>query len=469
MPLFYPVKKAVDLWSSSRARLLQTWDNLKTSFWFVPTIMAMATLVLSLVTLSLDQWVTIKRTGMLGWLFAGDPQSVSALLTTIIGSIISVFSVVFSVTIVSLTLAAGQFGPRVLRNFMRDRGTQIVLGVFISTFLYSLLALQQVKQAHEHASVPHVSVFTSLILVIISLGTLIYFIHHVAESIQAPNVITRVSAALGQAIDRFYPDSIDSADARSQDHLDGQVAQRLKTEGRDVCSNTEGYVQAIDEEHLLSVAHEHQMVFQLHCRAGYFVVPGFRLARIYPDRDLPDEVIENVRNAIVLGDRRTDTQDVEFAVHQLVEVALRALSPGINDPFTAHSCIDRLGAALTRLSQRRMRGPVLSDDQGQPRVILVTSDFAGIVNSVFNQIRQAGRTHPSVVIRLLEVITIIASQSRTDPQHAALRRQADMIHRDAMATVPVQEDRDDISQRYEQAVRTLRHAPADQISNSLHV
>jgi uncharacterized membrane protein len=436
-----------------KAHLLKYWDRLRSSFWFVPTIMAGAAVALSFVTVALDKAVTIDRwLQAQSWSYTGGAEGASLVLGTIASSMITIAGVVFSMTLVALSLASSQLGPRLLRNFMRDTTNQLVLGTFVATFVYCLLVLRTIRRADEIAFVPHLSVTIGVLFALFSLGVLIYFIHHVSVSIQADEVVARVGAELVQGIERLFPEQMGHAGAPTYPGLTAEFDSRA----RPVAAAEDGYLQFIDTDALMRLAREEDLLFRLERRPGQYVVMGCALVLVKPAERVNDDLTTRVNAAFVLGDQRTAAQDIEFAIHQLVEIAVRALSPGINDPFTAITCVDRLGSALRRLALRDMPSPYRLDKQGRLRVVVFAVGFPEIVDAAFNQIRQYARSSAAVTIRLLETITVIAGALRREEDRAALRRHADMIVRGGRAGLPENEDRREVEERYQAAIRALR-------------
>ncbi len=430
------------------------WESLRANFWFVPTVMVAAAVVLSLVTINLDKAAAASnRVATLGWTFTRGPEGSRAVLSTVAGSMMTITSVTFSITIVALQLASSQFGPRLLRNFMRDRGNQFSLGTFIATFAYCLLVLRTVNGTEDQRFVPHIAVTVGLILALTSLGVLIYFIHHAAASIQAETVIANVGRDLEEAIGRLYPES---AGAESPNHsTDQSILADFRRDSLPVASDQSNYLQNIDLERLIDVASEHKIILRVPQRPGKFVVKGADLARVLPADRLNDEIADAVRDAFYFGAIRTLTQDIEFAIDQLVEIAVRALSPGVNDPFTAINCVDRLSAALVTLSGREFPSDFRLDDNGELRLVTNSSTISGLVNAAFDQIRQAARNDAAVTIRLLESIAAIATQTRNPTWHLALKRQAEMIQRSSAQAIPEGIDRSEVDSRFREVIQAL--------------
>ncbi len=402
--------------------LSNCWESLRANFWFVPTLMAVAAIALSWVAINLDKHAAANHgVTALGWTFTRGPEGSRAVLSTVAGSMMTITSVTFSITIVALQLASSQFGPRLLRNFMRDRGNQVSLGTFIATFAYCLLILRTVNGTEDEQFVPHISVTIGLLLAFISLGVLIYFINHAAGSIQVENVIGNVSQDLDDAIARLYPESLGAVPPDDLgDPVEPRVTAGLDRESVAIAATRSDYLQAIDLDGLLDLAVKHDLIIRVAHRPGKFLVTGNDLAWVWPVQRIEDKLAGAIRGAFYLGRHRNLTQDIEFAIDQLVEIAVRALSPGVNDPFTAINCIDRLGEALVVLVEKKFPSNYRYHD-GRLRVIVESSTIEGIINAAFDQIRQSARKDVAVTIRLLETIATVARRAQGHQAREALR------------------------------------------------
>ncbi|OYY60902.1 MAG: hypothetical protein B7Y51_11145 [Burkholderiales bacterium 28-67-8] len=425
-----------------RALLLKYWDRLRSSFWFVPAGMACLAAAMALAAVALDRAAAadgwLQR---LGWIHTGGAEGASLLLGAVAGSMISIAGTVFSMTLVALSLASSQLGPRLLRNFMRDAANQVALGTFVATFVYCLLVLRTIRRADEVAFVPHLSVSIGVLLAMASIGVLIYFIHHVSVSIQADEVVARVSRELEHGIDRLFPSHLgNAAPANSKAPGDVDLPAAFAREARPVGALEDGYLQLIEVEALMTLASQEDLLLQLQRRPGHYLVKGQVMLMVWPGERVTESLVEKINAAFVLGDQRTAAQDIEFSFHQLVEIAVRALSPGINDPFTAIACVDRLASALSRLARRDVPSPLRFDAQGRLRLVAPGSSFAGIVDTAFNQIRQNARSNPAVAIRMLDAIAQIAAHVRSAQDASCLRHHADMIVRGARQAVPEADD-----------------------------
>jgi len=443
-----------------RVQVFKTWERVHSSFWFLPAVMAGGAMVLAFATVAMDTVVTDWLTLNWGLIFTGGAEGASSLLGAIAGSMITIAGVVFSMTLVALSLASSQLGPRLLRNFMRDTTTQMVLGTFVATFLYCLLVLRTVRRAEEIVFVPHLSVALGVLLAVVSVGVLIYFIHHVSVSIQANEIVARVGRELIEGIERLFPETIGRGAPRiPTDPPDADFLDRFDREARPIGSAGDGYLQFVDGDALMAFAMQEDVVIRLVRRPGDYVVATRPLALVWPGNKVTDQLIDRVNSAFALGNQRTSGQDIEFAVNQLVEIAIRALSPGVNDPFTATTCVDRLGSALCRLAQRDMPSPYRHDTQDQLRVIAPVFTFPDVTDAAFNQIRQYGRSSTAVTIRLLETIAEVAGSVHRSEDRVALLRHVRMIARGSGGGLPEDEDRQEVEERFQSASQLLSKSP----------
>ena len=447
-------------------RLRAAWEYLRGTYWAVPSAMSVAAVLLSIGMIQLDQAATPKLLDQLSWVYTGGPEGARAVLSTIAASMITVAGVTFSITIVALTLASQQFGPRLLRNFLRDLGNQVVLGAFVATFLYCLLVLRTVRGSDDAEFVPHLAVTVGVTLAMLSLGVLIFFIHHVATSIQASRIIANVAEDLEGAIDRLFPQAI-GEDAASAD------APRASTEeptqlhrARAVTAKRTGYVQAIDADRLMSLACEHDLVVRVRARPGSFVRRGGVLLTVAPAPSQGDRDDKTFHDVFVIGSDRTGTQDVTFFIDQLVELAVRALSPGINDPGTARLCIDRLEQALCQLSGREIPSAERCDDEGRVRLLAYPVTFRDVVECAFDEIARYGRTSASITCRLLEAVRNVGSCVKREGHRSALLHEATVVAAGVRDVSLSDTDRELVAQCHRAALDVLHSPPRDSFAAS---
>jgi uncharacterized membrane protein len=440
-------------------RVTVIWERIRGSYWFIPAGMAFAAAVLSLAMIELDKNIESERIGRLRWVVETGADGARALLQTIAGSMITVAGTVFSITIIALSLASQQFGPRLLRNFMRDRGNQIVLGTFTATFLYCILILRTVSGREDAAFIPHGSIIIAVLLAMASVGVLIYFIHHVAISIQAPYIIANVARELEEQIDELFPENVGDPSGPEQDLSTILPADTPSTL---VCFDASGYVQNIDEPGMMQTATELDLILRIRFRPGAFAMQGEPCLEVWPAERLNDQTAARLRALFTLGPSRTAEQDVSFAIDQLVEVAARALSPSLNDPYTAISCIDRLGEAFSRLATRRIPSPARFDSQGRLRVIAEPFRLVDLVLQSVEPLRQYGASHLLVALRLIDTLATAAPFVRREEDQQIMLREIERIRSSAEHAHQGDPQRQRIADRARRAREAiLRRKPLD--------
>lgn len=433
--------------------LSKLWNSLRSSYWFLPGLMALGGIALAFIALALDQAVTIKTGFLKGLLYQGGPDGARAVLSAVASSMITVVATAFSITIVALQLATANFGPRLLRNFMKDLGNQIVLGTFIATFLYCLLVLRRIYGEDYDPFVPAISVTIGIVLSFASIGVLIYFIHHASTIIQASHVIVDVVADLNDAIKRLFPEKIGQSKVKAR--RVAEIPQDFESQACPIQLRETGYLQAIDNQLLLKLASEHNLLIELKFHPGKFVVEGNTAVLIYPEKQVNQKLVNQINRTFIVGRERTKQQDIEFPLDQLVEIALRALSPGINDPFTAVRCIDRLSAGLSCLAEREFPSRYRYDEDGELRVIAEPVTFEHLVNIAFNQIRHYGKSDVVVMVRLLDAIAQIALRIHHDHDRFVLQKQADVLLQSSYEGLSQKYDQELVEKHYNSAIALL--------------
>lgn len=435
-----------------QTRLLHHVQDVTSSFWFIPSLLTLAGLGAAALALRLDMIFEVQTWAKQNPVLFTSGDGARTLLATLAGSAISVAGVVFSITIVVLNMAAAQFGPRLISNFMRHRGTQLVLGAFVCTFTYSLVVLRFVGD--EGGFVPHIAANLGFLLGLLSFFLLIYFIQHVSVFITAGRVIDDVASKMEHSVREAFPRR--NGDESSPDEEDDdEILQRFEESGAAVTSGETGYLQVVDQDELVTIAAQTGVQLLLKYRPGHFVIRDSDFARMLPADRLNEETCEAIRACLAFGPERSMAQDPEFAVHQLVEIALRALSPGINDPFTALNCIDRLGATLAQLSGRRLPSRYLRDEAGKVRVIVNPLTYTGIVGAGFNQVRQFAHGNAAVTFRLLELIAELAHRDLPDAFREALHVQLQAIRDDGRNRFDSETDRKHYAERLRDAEHWL--------------
>jgi len=423
-------------------------EALRTNLWLIPAIESMVAAALFAATVSIDKAAFHGALRLPPWVISGSPDAARQILASLAGAIITVVGVVFSIMIVTLTLASQQFGPRMLRTFIRDRGAQVTLGTFVATFFYAMLALISIGSTF----VPHLSVTVALVLTVIDLGVLIYFIHHIATAIQLPSVIASIAHDLAGAIDaEAAPAPPGGSPLNGTAPVSGPSAEvlltRLDRSGCVVAAPASGYLRFVRHATLVRIAAEHDAVIRLHHRPGHFLTKGHPVATVWPP-EAATAIGRRLESVHITGPLRTLSQDIAFGIDQLVEIAIRALSPAVNDTFTALTCIDWLGDSLCKIAVEWRPQSSHRDRLGVIRLVTVPVSYERLVQRSFEKIRQAADGMPAVLIRQLDAlnkIMAVAAPSRSQ----VLLDQAAMISRVSERTVPEPADQADIAARHQ--------------------
>ncbi len=416
------------------------------TFWVLPGLVVCFGIALALVLVEIDRQAVLPQSWLRDWLYDGSGTGARTLLGAVASSTIGVAGTVFSITIAALSLAAGQMGPRLLRNFTHDRGNQVTLGAFLGTFAYALLVLRSVRTQEEGVFVPHLALTVAILLALVCVGTLVYFVGHMASRINVDTVIDLVSEDVRRAIVRLTADN-----AQHAPHPAGfwKNAAAVRDPRR-------GYLQHLDEAGLADWAAAHGTAIRLLVRPGDYVFPGAPIAQVQPPCEGADAAI---RAATALGGERSSAADIEFAIRQLVEVADRALSPGTNDPYTAISVLDRLGASLCDVAGRGLPTGVTLRD-GRPVLEVPAVDYDGLCDAMFHMVRQDGAGSAAVLIRMLDVLAAVAACEQRPDRRQTLKRHVALVVTDAERTIPNTEDLADLKRRECRFLDTCGAAPA---------
>ncbi len=432
-------------------KLLFLWEELKTSFWFVPALIIAAAIALAIGFLYLDNLIHFQPSGIIQYIFTGSTDSARAVLSTISGAMIGVAGTVFSITLVALTLASSQFGSRLLRNFMHERLNQVVLGTYISTYVYCLIVLNTVKETDQVSFIPTFSVFVAILAAVANIVLLIIFIHHIAISIQADKVISDISVSLSKNINALFPEEM-GEEPEPKAAPEVEVLKAKFRYRQSVKASRSGYLQYIDQEGIFDKANEMDWFISLHFRPGDFLVKDLEIATIHSHEKHEEKVLERLADNFIIGDVRTPQQDAEFSIHQMVEIAARALSPGVNDPYTAIACIDNLTSTMCYLTKVKFPSRYRYDEKENLRVMVEALTFEGMLNAAFNQIRQFAKGSPSVVIRLMEALITIHRFARNHEQKRAVQTHAEMVLRLAENSFEEKNDLEDMRKRSKQII-----------------
>jgi uncharacterized membrane protein len=394
-----------------RVRMRQFWDNLQSSLWFVPAVLLGAAVAAALALVALDHSLAGRDLVLsVPLVFEAGPEGARGLLASIAGSMLTVAGVVFSVTVVALSLASNQFSPRVLRSFMRDRANQVVLGMLLATFTYCLLILRTVRSGSPEF-VPALGVTGAIALALIDTGLFIFFIHHIAQSIQVSTLSAEIAEETVAAVQRLFPESLDQGAPE-------ETAPVLAPPGTPIPAPRTGFLQLVAADTLLETARRHDQQIVLNHEPGTFLLVGQRLAQVYPAGRADAALTRTIQGLFAIGSQRTMRQDVGFGIAQLEEIAVKALSPGINDPTTATTCLGYLGAILREVAGRAIPSPVRREGD-TVRVIAPGPTFSGLADLALDQIRRYGQADVQVLVRMLDILGELGLAT-TDPARCAV-------------------------------------------------
>jgi uncharacterized membrane protein len=420
------------------------WQEMWSSYWFVPTLIVLNAVALAVLLVILEPLRDLHLVDRWPLFFGAGPSSASELLTTVASSMITVAGVVFSITLVALSLTASQYTSRLIRNFMRDRGNQVVLGVFLGIFAYCLVVLRTIREEGEGSFVPTLAVLGGLILAFVGIAVLIYFIHHIAKSIQASSIIATTAEETLAAVDDLFPEELDDSD---DEDANGSPASVLMLQPWSaVAARKTGYIATVDVDALLDLARKQAIILRMERSIGEFVAAGTPLISIMGIDDVDKAMTAKLNAVHVINRERTVEQDAAFGIRQIVDIALKALSPGINDTSTAIMCVDYLMAILCRLSGRRISTPSRWDE-GELRVIARGPTFEGLLTEAFDQIRQQADGNLAILLRMLGALDTIAGQTTSPHRRSALGRKVDEIAEAAEHGIASPPDRQRLAER----------------------
>jgi uncharacterized membrane protein len=414
----------------------KVWEDVRSSLWFVPALFVTGAALLAIALIQADSHIGSETLARWPGLFGSSAEGARNILSAIAGSMITVAGVTFSITIVALSLTSNQYTPRILRNFMRDRSNQVVLGIFVSIFIYCLIVLRAIRGGEE-AFVPSLSVLFAILFALASIAFLIYFIHHIATSIQASTIISVVAGETVDAILHLFPEVIGEA-ARENDS--GEQERHPITGWKTIPSFATGYIQSVNPDALVRFAEENNSLVQMEKGIGEFVIKGAPLASISARGELKPDAWRSLNNYYIVNSYRTVAQDAGFGIRQIVDIALKALSPGINDTTTAMICVDYLGAILHCLVTRRIPAR-LRYSKGELRIIARGPTFESLVDGAFHEIRQSAKANVAVTLRMLHTIETVAAQARNGDRLQVLWRLVELINETSGKSIEFEHDR----------------------------
>lgn len=427
-------------------RMPNVGNAMVASFWFVPMILVIIAVALAFGLVEVEEYVGPDRVSQWPVVLSTGPETARSILSTIATAMATVGATTFSLTIVAITLAAQQYTPKLLHNYMSNRRNQLVLGVLTGTFAYAILVLRSVRS--DPGFVPTLALTIGLVLALISVGVFIYFIHHVASILQDATIAAGIESRTLATIDRaFVHDAGEAGDARCVGHGRGVAVRADKNSG---------YVQLIQIDQLVELMAKHDLVLTIERGAGEFVPKGGVLARIDPPDRVTQEIVEKVGSHFKIGQDRTYQQDVAYGIYQLVDIAVRALSPSFNAITTASTCIDHIGSILRQLATVELPATRHYCCDGHTRVIIESPTFGDLLTLGFHQIRTFGESYAVILIHLLEVIAELEGVIDQPERRWELVEQANRIAAAAERGLTAEVDREAINVQLEDVGTRLR-------------
>ncbi len=427
----------------AKAKLQDLWNAL----WFLPALIVLGFAALAVAMVEISGVVSDEVLAHFPRLFGADAESSRAMLAAIASSIITVAGVTFSITVLVISQVSSQYTPRILRNFLRDRPSQVVLGVLVGAYVYCLMVMRTIRA--EPDIVPSLAVLLGIVTGVIAVGFLVYFLHHIASSLEAGTIIARIRQETAEAVDRLFPAELGTEAEEGPASNAGQHSRMWKS----IVSKKTGYLQRVDSEVLLKVACQKELLLRIECCVGDFVAEGAALLSV-ADTNPDERLSERVRGCFVIDTHRTIYQDAAFGIRQLVDMALKALSPGINDSTTAVTCVDHLGALLARLASRSIPSRCRAAE-GQLRLIAPRPTFESFLDEAFEEIRRFGSNNVVVLARMLRALETIASAARSADRLALLKTHAERVLLVARTQIALAQDQSIVVQACERALRAI--------------
>lgn len=426
--------------TTRRATARYRWDRLRVSFWFASALMALAAVLLAWAMYWLDSLIPNEALANSRFILSGTVGELRATLLNIAGTVLATAGVVFTLLTLPLSTVAAQYGSRLLRVFLGDRTTQFVLGMFVGTFVYCIAGALSIPAAYVQPEAPQLTATLAVYLMLATFATLILLVQHVSTMLQAPNIAAAAGAELMNVVHAEIPDQVTGGDGQSSTEK-GAPDTLMETEGYPARVSKTGYLQYIDPETMLTLAQEKNLVIRLLRKPGHFVWHGAVVAQVWPPDRVDEQVAGQIRQAFQIGNVRTPTQDVGYAINQLVEMAVRAMSPAINDPFTAMTCLDYIGEGLALFVWQGEKCSHYYDREGRLRLVLEPATFEELLSGAFDMLRHASCDNATVLLQMLNVIDVIGREAQSPEARQELLRHVSLIQAESQAGDLIEQDR----------------------------
>jgi len=404
-------------------KLSRLVKNIRQSLWFVPVLCVLLGAALSFGTIALDRYFDYE---LIPHGLVGGPDAAMAILSTVAASMVSLAALVLTITMVVVQLAMGQFSPRIVQRILRDKPSQIAIGLFVATFVHAILAIREVTPNGDgEGTVPGIAVITAFVLVLISIAVLVMYVHHIGQALRVSALIELVGKDTRALIDQFYPDK-------------GEAARSLPGADHVVAAAESGVITTIGHDHLVEEAARAGCVLELVPALGEFVPAGAPLFVVHGDHSRLDET--RIIEGLILKLEPTLDQDAAYGMRMLVDIAERSLSDSpFQDPTTAVQALDRLHDCLRQLARRPFPDGVYRDDADEVRLVVRMMNWEAYVHLAFDEIRMAGAGSPQVSRRLKAALIDLKSVSPLD-RVSVLDHQLELL--EAATTALIDDERD---------------------------
>jgi len=403
-------------------------DYLQRSLWFIPLFMTFCGLFLSMGLDQLD-WIFWEReTPYLGHSWGLNQESMRDLFSNIGAAIITAMTTILSITLLTFTVLSGQFGAHVLRVFKIRSFSKFVMGWFSGTYLYIIYYVYRISAGNPEKYIPQLAITLGVILTATTLFLLILYVHHLVGQIQASSVISRMAEELWALIKKMEPDNHEKRIKNFSEEL-GLLVCSIRLEKA-------GYIQSIDKTQLQKIAKEHQCTVEVLIRVGNFILTGTCVIKLYSKNDFNQDLVSQIQSCFILGDKRIPVEDLECDLENLVEMTLRALSPGTNDLMIANNSIDYIAESIALLTTKKFPDTHHYNESGQLLMRSKEFSFKGFLDAALNQIRPYAVKHCSVAIRLLDSLINIARLSSSKKYYKEIARHFNAIYKAAIDEHP---------------------------------
>lgn len=435
----------------SRIAIRFAWDRLKVSFWFIPLVMSIGAILLALGMNRIDELLPTAILQNNLFVMYGSANELRAILITMATNTMATAGVVFSLMTLPLSTVAAQYGSRLLRVFLADRTSQFVLGMYSATFIYCVTAAASLARVDIELTRSRVMVSVAVLLMLAATASLIILVQHISTMLQAPNIAAAAGAELREvvrieALGEVWGGNDRSSNPGASDLLPETM---VGTTGYPVRIQRTGYVKFIDLDYLLTLAREKDLRIRLLCRPGRFLWGGGESAWVWSANQADGRLDRQIRRAFLVGDQRSPTQDVEYGINQLVEIAVRAMASGVRDPFTVMTCLDQMGDSLAHFARLGEISPYIYDREGHLRLIIEPVTFAGLLGAAFDMLRHYSRDNACIMLHMLDVIAMICQEVQSLVVHQELLRHVNLIEAESLTGALIEQDRERIHLRCE--------------------